>query len=106
MPHEHTELTGTVHQGVIVVDEGIKLPEGQVVKIIVKHTGIDEAPKAEIEGRQATEPDEALPSDTARKAASPLGELLLKFAGIADDLPPDMAKNHDHYLYGALKRKE
>ncbi len=103
MLHEQAELTGTVQQGVIVIDEGMKLPEGQTVKIIVEHTGVDEAPQTETADRQATESEEAAPSDTARKAASPLGELLLKFAGIADDLPPDMAKNHDHYLYGAPK---
>jgi len=106
MLHEQTELTGTVHQGVIVINEAVELPEGQTVKIILEQAPDNGTPQAETAGRQATEPDEALPSDTARKAASPLGELLLKFAGIADDLPPDMAKNHDHYLYGAPKRKE
>ena len=80
MLHEQAELTGTVHQGVIVVDDGVALDEGQTVKIIVN----------------SPEP----------KAASSLGEFLLQFAGIADDLPTDMAKNHDHYLYGAPKRTE
>ena len=89
MLHEQAELTGTVRQGVIVIDEGVELPEGQTVKIIV----------------QPTAPCEEKPEPT-QKAASPLGELLLQFAGIADDLPPDMAKNHDHYLYGTPKREE
>ena len=33
-----------------------------------------------------------------------LAERYAKFVGLADDLPEDMAKNHDHYLHGAPKR--
>lgn len=33
-----------------------------------------------------------------------LAERYAKFVGLADDLPPDMAKNHDHYLHGVPKR--
>ncbi len=29
---------------------------------------------------------------------------LLKFAGAANDLPADMAAQHDHYLHGAPKK--
>lgn len=29
---------------------------------------------------------------------------LLEFAGIADDLPSDLARNHDHYIHGHPKR--
>jgi hypothetical protein len=82
MLHEQAELTGTVHQGVIVVDGGVELREGQSVKIILEES--------------AQRPT----------AASPLGEFLLQFAGIADDLPPDLPENHDHYLYGTPKRSE
>ena len=32
------------------------------------------------------------------------GAWMLKYAGIADDLPPDAAAQHDHYLYGTPKR--
>ncbi len=28
------------------------------------------------------------------------GKALLEIAGTADDLPPDLSVNHDHYLYG------
>lgn len=31
-------------------------------------------------------------------------ENLLELAGTVDDLPDDMARNHDHYLHGAPKR--
>ena len=33
-----------------------------------------------------------------------LGQKLLKYAGKAVGLPPDAARNHDHYLYGTPKR--
>lgn len=42
-----------------------------------------------------------------RAVATPRGTLAeryAKFVGLADDLPPDMAKNHDHYLHGVPKR--
>ena len=64
-------LDGTVVNGVIVLDEQQKLPEGTRVKVDVKE-----------------EP----------KAASPLGEALMKLAGTAVGLPDDMAAQHDHYL--------
>jgi hypothetical protein len=34
----------------------------------------------------------------------PLGKQLLQFAGIAEDLPSDIARNHDHYLHGLPKK--
>jgi hypothetical protein len=37
-------------------------------------------------------------------AGKPAGAWMLKYAGIADDLPPDAAAQHDHYLYGTPKR--
>ncbi len=106
MLHEQAELTGTVRQGVIVVDEGVELPEGQTVQIILKQPPANGTPQAETAGQQATglvEPYEDSPPNTLHKAASPLGELLLKYAGVIDDLPSDMTKNHDHYLYGTPK---
>ena len=33
-----------------------------------------------------------------------LATWLLKFAGLAKGLPPDMAKNHDHYIHGTPRR--
>lgn len=35
---------------------------------------------------------------------STLRDRLLKLAGTVDDLPTDMARNHDHYIHGAAKR--
>jgi hypothetical protein len=40
-----------------------------------------------------------------KKVAAPsLWELMKPFVGMADNLPADLAANHDHYLYGASKR--
>jgi hypothetical protein len=70
-------LEGTVVNGVIVLDAKEKLPEGTRVEIHCK-----EVPKA----------------------ASPLGEMLLRHAGKAVGLPEDLAEQHDHYLHGTPKR--
>jgi hypothetical protein len=64
---------------VIVVDSHEQLPEGTEVKIVVP-----------------------LPSKPAQR--STLKERLLKLAGTVDDLPTDMAGNHDHYIHGTPKR--
>ncbi len=41
----------------------------------------------------------------AIKPARPtLWEVIQPFVGMADNLPADLALNHDHYLYGAAKR--
>jgi hypothetical protein len=68
---------GTVHNGVVVFDVQTPLPDGTRVEILVKHE------------------DAAKPS---------LRERLLKLAGTVDDLPADMARNHDHYIHGAPKK--
>lgn len=69
-------LEGTVTGGVVVLDEGRTLPEGTRVEVVVK---------------------------PAAKPVTTLGSLL-ELAGTVDDLPADMARNHDHYLHGAPKR--
>ncbi|GIW79053.1 MAG: hypothetical protein KatS3mg105_0860 [Gemmatales bacterium] len=69
-------LQGTVRNGVIVLDPPGQLPEGTRVKVLV-----------------------------TEEAASPtLRERLRKLAGTVDDLPADMARNHDHYIHGAPRR--
>jgi len=72
------ELEGTVSNGVVVLDPGAEVPDGTRVRIVV--------PKA------------------APSTASPLGQRLLKLAGTANDLPSDMAAQHDHYIHGMPKR--
>ncbi len=68
---------GIVQNGVIVLDAGCRLPDGTRVEVIVR-----EAP-------------EKKPT---------LADRLLKLAGTVDDLPADMARNHDHYIHGTPKR--
>jgi hypothetical protein len=77
------ELTGTVTNGVVVLDNAAKVPEGTRVRVTV--------------------PADSDAVETAT-AASPLGERLMKLAGTANELPSDMAAQHDHYLHGQPKR--
>jgi hypothetical protein len=72
------QLTGTVTNGVVVLSEGANVPEGTRVQVLVR-----------------------VSSETA---ASPLVRRLLGLAGIANELPSDMAAQHDHYLHGQPKR--
>ncbi|MCG3196441.1 MAG: hypothetical protein HUU16_11115 [Candidatus Omnitrophica bacterium] len=67
---------GHVHRGVVVLDEGISLPEGAEVQV---------------------EPvfPETVPT---------LAEQFRDIIGIIDDLPEDFAENHDHYIHGVPKR--
>lgn len=70
------QLEGTVQNGVVVLDNGGHLPEG---------TRVDVTVRAETSGKPT------------------LRDRLLKLAGTVDDLPADMARNHDHYIHGAPK---
>jgi len=67
---------GTVANGVVVLPPEARLDDGTKVRV---------------------EPVAAEP------AAGTLGQRLMKFAGTADGLPSDMARNHDHYLHGRPK---
>jgi hypothetical protein len=68
---------GRVKDGVIVLEPPAALPEGSEV---------DVSPKAE---------PEVIPT---------LNERFKDVIGILDELPSDMAENHDHYVHGAPKR--
>ena len=75
---------GHVEKGVVVLDDSVTLPDGLEVKIEPTGGG-DERASLDENGRT-------------------LGQKLLKHAGKAVGLPPDLAENHDHYLYGAPKK--
>jgi hypothetical protein len=75
-------LLGHVKNGRIELDTPVALPEGAIVQIEV--TVPAPSPK-DVE-------------DTS------LAQMLLKYAGKAVGLPPDAARNHDHYLYGTPKK--
>jgi hypothetical protein len=70
---------GQVKNGIIVLDEAVKLPEGARVTI-------EETP-APLAGEGPT-------------LAETLGDLI----GKAKGLPPDFSRNHDHYIHDAPKR--
>jgi hypothetical protein len=70
---------GKVQNGVVVLEPGSDLPEGTEVEV------------------QPTTAE-------ADPAAKSLQEGLLKLAGTVKGLPPDFAKNHDHYIHGAPKK--
>ena len=79
---------GHIKNGQIVLEGEPVLPEG-----------------AEVEVSLAAE-DAGVPEHGAMgEGLNSLQKLLLEFAGTVNDLPPDMSDNHDHYLYGAPKRK-
>jgi len=75
---------GRVANGLIVLEPGVRLPEGAEVRV---------------------EPVEKI----ARAAESPqdsrqLREGLLAFSGAVKEGPSNLARNHDHYLHGAPRR--
>lgn len=73
-------ITGTVSNGVVVLDQPGVLPEGARVEVTVKESG---APGT---------------------ANEPTLQGLLKLAGCLDDLPADFAAEHDHYIHGTPRR--
>jgi hypothetical protein len=73
-------ITATVENDTIRLPEGFHIPDGtQVVIETLERSSVSE--------------DDSL------------SRCLLKFAGIADDLPSDLAANLDHYLHGHPKRQ-
>lgn len=79
---------GTVQNGVILVDGGVRLPEGAEVQIELS----EESPPATDKSGQPT-------------IGQKLAALAEKYENLPCDLPEDLAINHDHYLYGVPKRQ-
>jgi hypothetical protein len=75
---------GHIEKGVVVLDDPVSLPDGL---------------KVQIEPLPAGQPRIASDNNTET-----LGQKFLKHAGKAVGLPPDLAENHDHYLYGTPKK--
>lgn len=69
------EITGIVHNGVVVPDDASSLVEGTKVRIV---SG-DAEPKS-------------------------FGERYAEFAGVMTDAPEDLAAQHEHYRLGTPKR--
>jgi len=77
-------INGHVENGQIILDEPVPLSEGMKVRVELL------APDAE----QPAE-EEQIPS---------LYERMKSVVGIIKDLPPDFARNHDHYIHGQPKK--
>lgn len=76
---------GHVRNGVVVLDEPAELPDGQEVSVRPLRK----------KATKATAPKREIPS---------LYERLKNVIGIAKGLPPDFARNHDHYIHGQPKK--
>ena len=77
-------LEGLVHEGAIILDRPMNLPEGARIEIEVKAV--------------------MAPVRPASNPRPTLSERLLKHAGTVTDLPSDMAEQHDHYIHGTPKQ--
>ena len=74
---------GHVENGVIVLDEPAEMPEGMQVRVDFEPLADQERPRG--------------PQSFRQRYADVVGK--------AKGLPEDAAMNHDHYLYGAPKRR-
>ncbi len=72
---------GRVKNGVVVLDDSVKLPEGAEVKVNL------------LAASPETPPEEDIPT---------LYERIEAFVGKVHGLPPDASVNLDHYLYRVL----
>ncbi len=70
-------VIGVVEDGKVVLPPEMQLPTGTRVRV------------------ELLPPAEQGPS---------LAETFKDYIGIFDDLPPDLARNHDHYIHGAPKK--
>jgi hypothetical protein len=70
---------GHIENGVVILDEAVDIPEGTMVSVSVL----------------------AEPTDTP---SGTLYDRLKPFIGKAEGLPPDLARNHDHYLHGRTEK--
>lgn len=77
-------VLGHVENGRIILDEAVPLTDGMQVRVELLASG-NEQPVEE----------EQIPT---------LYERHKSFIGIVKDLPPDFARNHDHYLHGQPKK--
>ena len=73
-------LQGIVQNGVVVLENGCSLPDGTRVEVQLPRPA------------------------TAIQTQPTLSEVLLRHAGTVDDLPADMAAQHDHYIHGTPKQ--
>jgi hypothetical protein len=75
---------GRVENGVVVLERGATLREGTHVRV---------EPLPEVQN----------PADDSQEIRR-LRDGLLGFSGVVKGGPPDLARNHDHYLHGTPRR--
>jgi hypothetical protein len=68
---------GHIKDGVVILNDAPRFPDGTEVQVQI------------------------MPSVPAAEAS--LGQRLMKYAGKAEGLPADLARNHDHYIHGTPK---
>jgi len=73
---------GHIEDGVVVLDDDVQLPNGTAVNV---------------------EPVIPVLTEPVEDEIPTLYDRLKPFVGAVQGLPPDLAKNHDHYLHGAAK---
>jgi hypothetical protein len=83
-------VRGKIKNGRVLLDDPKALPEGTEVEV----RPIKKRPKAAKSAK----------TSTAKRPPRSLADRLRSVIGKAKGLPPDMAMNHDHYLYGLPKR--
>jgi predicted DNA-binding antitoxin AbrB/MazE fold protein len=85
---------GTYKNGVVVLDEGVRLQEGQRVSVDLEPSGKEQQSRG-----GARTGDEKV--ENGEKPS--VWQELAKLAGSIESGRLDASVNHDHYLYGAPK---
>ncbi len=104
---------GHLQDGIVVLDSPPNLPNGTAVRVEIPETAVtstDDSKRKTLyerfESFIGTAPE--LPAVEVNLIEEDDGPTLLEslkpFIGVIKDMPPDMARNHDHYLYGTPKR--
>ena len=76
---------GKFSRGTVVLPPGADIPEGADVEVT---------------------PVPPPPNGGEQKEVPTLAERFKDFIGVCKGLPPDLAENHDHYLYGTPKKRK
>ena len=80
-------IHGKVENGRIIVPDDVELPEGATVSIQVRNSQVSSI------------------EDSDDEEAASMLERMGPIVGSAKTLPPDAARNVDHYLYGHPKNE-